>query len=137
MNRVIVVALLLLCSVSATAQVSGIVFIGSLSLKGTDQHYPYKLQFTDSAGIIKGYSLTDIGGANETKSAVEGTINKSNKEISFDELNIVSTKSSSPKEDFCFIHAHLRVITVKGTKMLKGHFEGTNYDGKTSCAIEK
>lgn len=122
-----------LASLFATAQVSGIVFVGSVSLKGTDQSYPYKLQFTDSAGIIKGYSITDLRGPNETRSTITGTINKSNKEITFKETNIVSTKSTSPKEDFCFIHGRIKVSTVKGTKLLKGHFEGINYDGKTPC----
>lgn len=134
MNNIISVIFFLLFAQVSYGQLSGVIFVGSVTLKGTDEHYPYKIQFTDSNGVIKGYSLTDIGGANETKSAIRGTINKSNKEIIFDELNIVSTKSKSPKEDFCFIHAKLRVSTIKGAKILKGHFTGTGYDHKTTCA---
>jgi len=133
MRQFAVVILFLLYTVTASAQLSGVIFVGSISLKGTDKNYPYKVQFTDSAGIIKGYSLTDVEGPDQTKTAIRGTVNKSNKEINFDETYIVSTRSASPKEDFCFLHAHLKVTTMKGTKVLKGHFEGVNYDGKTSC----
>ncbi len=124
--------LLFFCD-QALAQLSGVVFIGSISIKKGDYHFPYKIQFTDTNGTIKGYSVTDPQGPAETKSGIIGTINKNNKEITFKEISIVNTKSSEPRDSFCFIQAHLRVTTIKGSKALKGHFETYRTDGKTSC----
>jgi len=110
-----------------------LVFIGTVSVKGADE-YTYKLQVTDSAGILKGFSITDIMGPNETKTAITGTLDTSEKEMKYRETKILSTKSNARKSDFCFIHANLKLGEKKGITTLKGHFTGYLEDGKTVCA---
>lgn len=109
------------------------VLVGSLTVNGAGS-YTYKLQFKDSAGVIKGYSITDIGGVNQTKSAITGTINESKKELVFKEVNISNTKSSVARDSFCFVHARLKLAGMKKGKALKGSFTGYRPGGKTQCA---
>lgn len=118
---------------SAVAQVSDMVFVGTANLK-SDVFFTYKLQVTDSAGVLRGYSVTDVMGEDETKTAVRGTIDIAKKQMNIVETRMIYTKSSSPKSDFCYVHAHLKISGGKGTTMLKGRFTGYKEDGKTECA---
>jgi hypothetical protein len=121
---------LLLYDVSLSAQ--EYVLIGALSLKDGGS-YSYKLQFNDSAGSIKGYSVTDIGGRHQTKSAITGTINSNKKELVFRESGITDTKSSVARDSFCFVHARLKLAGLKKGKALKGNFTGYRPGGRTQC----
>jgi hypothetical protein len=114
------------------AQKESTVFLGTVAIKG-GKSYPYKLQFRDSANIIKGVSVTDVRGADETKTAIWGTINPGKKEIKYRETHLISTKSSFDKDSFCFISTRLRISDKKGIKLLKGNFTGYKKDGKTTC----
>ncbi|MCD6063532.1 MAG: hypothetical protein K0R82_1443 [Flavipsychrobacter sp.] len=121
---------LLLYDVSLSAQ--EYVLIGALTLHDGGS-YSYKLQFTDSAGSIKGYSVTDIGGRHQTKSAITGTINSNKKELVFRESGITDTRSSVARDSFCFVHARLKLAGLKKGKALKGNFTGYRLGGKTPC----
>lgn len=123
--------LCLLCHHFVTAQ--DYVLVGSLSVAGGGS-YTYKLQFKDSSGTIKGYSVTDIGGQHQTKSAITGTISESKKEFVFREVNIANTKSSVARDSFCFVHARLKLAGIKKGKALKGGFTGYRPGGKSQCA---
>jgi hypothetical protein len=112
-------------------------FVGTLSIKGGDS-YSYKLQLTDSNGVLSGYSVTDVMGPNETKTAVKGTINAEKRQIDFHETRILSTKAKSAPGDYCcYVRGHLKVGKLQGTQTLKGSFTGYQEDGKTECATGK
>jgi len=55
----------------------------------------YKIVFTETNGIIEGYSISDINGPNETKANIKGIYNKKSKAFNFTETkySILSLKS--------------------------------------------
>lgn len=108
-------------------------FLGALSIKG-DRTYSYTLNFTDSNNTIKGYSITDVKGKDETKTAIYGTVSTSKKELRFNETYLIYTKSAANKDSFCYVHTKLKMAERKGTKVLKGSFKGYKKGGKTECA---
>ena len=128
----ILVAALMMTGASSHAQ-DKYTLVGSIDA-GKTARYSYKLQFTDENGSIKGYSLTDIQGPNQTKTAITGTINRSKKELSFRETHIMSTKSASPADSFCFIRAKVKLGGMQKGKVLKGTFTGYKANGTTACA---
>ncbi len=104
-------------------------YVGILKLNDTAT-ISYKINVKKlSGGVIKGYSITDLGGKYETKSSILGKINKSKKEISFKETDIIYTKSEVKKYDFCFVNFN---GNLKGTDKIKGKFKGLYKDG-ASC----
>ena len=121
---------------SSFGQISDMVFIGSASVKGGDA-YTYKLQVTDSNGFLKGYSVTDVMGPNETKTNVSGTFNTNKKQIDYRETKLVYTKSNAKRSEFCYIYGHLKISEKQGATLIKGHFTGYQEDGKTECASGK
>ncbi|MBX2905799.1 MAG: hypothetical protein KF744_07170 [Taibaiella sp.] len=120
----------------STAQVANLVFIGSVSVND-GRNYPYKLYVTDSEDIVTGYSVTDILGADETKTYIRGKIDRKSKQLTFKETHIQQTKSKIPVGDFCFIHARLKTGSMQGATTLKGNFTGYKPDGKTECGKGK
>lgn len=117
------------------AQISNVVFIGSVSVEGGDS-YPYKLYVTDSNDVLYGYSITDLAGPNETKTRVRGAVNGAKNQLTFREKGIIYTRTKD-KEDLCFIHARLKTGKIQGASTLKGNFTGYKEDGKTECAKGK
>ena len=85
----------LFCSYQFTAQVSiqGD-YLGTLSF-GDSGLLTYSVEFTCVNSECTGYSISDVGGANETKSELEGQINFSENKVYFYERNIVYTKASN------------------------------------------
>lgn len=120
----------------STAQVTNLVFIGSVSVSD-GRNYPYKLYVTDSEDIVTGYSVTDILGADETKTFVRGKVDRKSKQLIFRETRIQQTKSKIPESDFCFIHARLKTGSLQGATTLRGNFTGYKPDGKTECGKGK
>jgi hypothetical protein len=123
MFRVLLLFSFLSLQYSSFGQISDMVFIGSASVKDGDA-YTYKLQVTDSNGILKGYSVTDVMGPNK-------------KQVDYKETRLVYTRSNAQRSDFCYIHAHLKISEKQGAAILKGHFTGYKEDGKTECASGK
>lgn len=133
-------SLLLLCLIPSllTAQVSNVAFIGSVETSD-GQTFSYKLQFSDSNGIITGYSITDMMGPNETKTLVTGSINSNQKSIRFKETKVVYTKTKlADKSSYlCYLYGNLKVSRKKGTTVLRGSFTGYQEDRKTECSQGK
>lgn len=118
------------------AQITNVVFVGSVSVNdGKD--FPYKLFVSDSNDVLSGYSVMDIMGPDETKTAVKGSIDREQKQITFRETKIIYTKSKESDTAFCYLHARLKAGKMQGAKTLKGNFTGYKADRKTVCAKGK
>ncbi|MES2704248.1 MAG: hypothetical protein V4649_16525 [Bacteroidota bacterium] len=114
------------------AQVANLTFVGTAALKDGPT-FAYKLQVTDSEGVLKGYSVTDLMGPGETKTEVRGTFNTAKKQFDFRETKVLWAKAEMRGETLCFFHGSLKVSENHGTTMLTGPFRGLDADGKTLC----
>ncbi|MCF6295721.1 MAG: hypothetical protein L3J25_08525 [Flavobacteriaceae bacterium] len=92
----------------------------------------YKIAFNVNKGNVKGYSITDLGGAHETKSELIGNYDSKNKILSFKEQGIIYTKSPITQDDFCFINFKSETFTLTKSKTLKGDFKGL-FSDNTEC----
>lgn len=106
-------------------------FIGALKLNDSS-FISYRIQFTELNGIVSGFSVTDFGGAHETKSKIAGTYDKKKGILSFKESGIVYTKSQVNRYDFCFVTFNGKLSKINNAKALKGRFKGVYSDG-SSC----
>lgn len=117
-------------------QITNVNFIGRLSVEGGGE-YAYKLYVTDSAGQLTGYSITDIGGPNETKTWVRGSINKEKKTLTFHETKVAYTKTKQAAPSVCLLAATLRYSNIKGTASLRGKFVGKTNNSNADCGKGK
>ncbi|MCF8273314.1 MAG: hypothetical protein K9I95_05725 [Flavobacteriaceae bacterium] len=92
----------------------------------------YKIILIENKGEVKGYSITDLGGENETRSNIFGEYSKENKELSFRETGIVYTKSVVSQQDFCFINVTAKGFLLEKTKSFKTNFVGL-FSDNTKC----
>lgn len=131
-------ALILLLSLARVSmgQRVDVTFIGALSVDG-GADYPYKLFISDSNHILSGYSVTDIGGADETKTYIKGKVNPKKRQMEFRETRIAYTKSNLQDAELCFVRARLKSNKIKGATTLRGSFKGYKKDGKTECGKGK
>ena len=107
--------------------------LGNLILE-TGELYSYKVIFNAyDNNFIKGYSYTDLGGENETKSYVRGYYDSKTKKIRFKENDVLYTKSSFLPEDFCFVNFSGKFKSCTKKQRLTGSFYGI-YDDKDTCA---
>lgn len=114
----------------------------SLLVAQDEQEYLGVLKLNDSSFIsyrlnfeilknntVKGYSVTNMGGAHETKSYVEGLYDAKEKVITFNETGIEYTKSDITTYDFCYVHFTGKLKNSNGQQMLEGPFLGKYSDG--------
>lgn len=108
-------------------------FFGVLRLYGNEKNIiSYRLVFNENNGKISGYSITDLDGAHETKNEVFGTFDKSKKNISFYESNILYTKSKLNSSVFCYVNFEGKINLEKTNGKLDGSFKGM-YKNKIKC----
>jgi len=108
-------------------------FFGALKLNGNDkQTITYKLVFTENKGKINGFTVTDIDGPHETKNSISGFYDKKNKVFSFQEDDILYTKSKFNSNSFCFVNFSGKVKLIENTSKLEGDFKGL-FNNKTKC----
>tara|TARA_R110002072_G_C7955914_1_gene533546 strand:- start:2687 stop:3544 length:858 start_codon:yes stop_codon:yes gene_type:complete len=108
--------------------------LGALILD-SNQLISYKIQFnSNEKGFIQGYSYTDLGGQDETKSYIRGYYNPKSKDIQFKESDILYTKSKSLPDEFCFVSFNGKFKGTSKKKSLTGKFIGI-YDDKDTCAV--
>ncbi|MFI0429434.1 hypothetical protein [Mariniflexile sp. HMF6888] len=91
-----------------------------------------KINISEKDGEVKGYSLTDLGGEQETRSNIFGEYDKNKKELSFRETGIVYTKSPISQNDFCFMNVTIKNFVFGKTTQVKTKFLGLFYDN-TKC----
>jgi hypothetical protein len=112
-------------------------FIGSLLYNNMKDHIIYKVMFAEMNGKITGYSITDLGGKYETKTAIVGLINKKNGNITFNETKIISTKYKQDESNLCFVNAKCTLRNNAKKAMITGSFNGYYLKNKQICATGK
>ncbi|WP_445711638.1 hypothetical protein [Flavobacterium sp.] len=95
----------------------------------------YRLVFTETKGIIKGYSITDLQGENETKNIISGKYNRETNQFFFEEKEVEYTKSKIIQNDFCNVSFKGKVKLSSSTK-IKGKFESFFSDKKPCISGE-
>lgn len=108
-------------------------YLGAIKLNGNDKTMiSYRLVFTENNGVIKGYSVTDMAGDNETKNIIAGTYNRKTKELTFREETILYTKSTFSQDMFCFVNFSGKIKLVESNTKLEGDFKGL-YKNSKKC----
>ncbi len=104
-------------------------YMGAIKLNDSS-FISYKIIFNELDGIVKGYSISDMGGPYETKSSIEGVYNEEEKSFSFNELDIVYTKSSIDSFDMCLVHFSSDIRKLNSNRVIEGLFKGKYVDDK-------
>lgn len=105
---------------------------GYLGIEGGET-FKYKLVFSDSAQLIKGYSYTWQDEAKMVKAAIVGTINNQEKSISFQETKIVSNSGFESTATICLIKAKLTLKDDVGAITLSGAITSSDIN-QVACA---
>ena len=128
----------LLCSVYLLL-VSSFVFCqtrfeGKLFVKGSlVLNYTLVLDIPLQGSIVKGFSITDAKGKEETKTRVEGVYNRTKKTIYIKEYEVIQTKVKAKDIVFCFVEGEFRVGFAKQDTTLIGEFIGKLPNKKEVC----
>ncbi len=96
----------------------------------------YKIAFSENNGLISGFTVTDLGGAHETKSFLSGYFNDRENTLEFYESSILYTKSDVVEEDFCFVHFTGLLKKLNDKQKIEGNFKGFYSDGKECISGE-
>jgi hypothetical protein len=94
------------------------------------------LELSEKNGSINGFSLTNIGTKDETKSEVKGIYLKNSNTLKIYEQRIIHTKSKAPLNTFCYLTMNLNFTGKFNSKRLEGTFVG-NFQDSTQCAQGK
>ena len=129
--RYIILSILITFNYICLSQIHS-VYIGTI-VSTNNNPISYKLDFTEDNGIISGYSITNIGTNDETKSKIIGTYVSSEKTLHIKETEILTTNSQEPLENFCFIEMKLEKKGIFRSKKLEGEFNGY-FLNKKKCA---
>ena len=98
---------------------------------------PFKIALLkNDINEIYGYSLTDENGVFETKSYIKGNYDSHLNSLTFEEYDIVYSKSPYDHHDFCFIHFNGILKNFEKAIKLKGTFKGVDKDGNTCVGGE-
>lgn len=127
----LVTLFLLLFSIKSMLSQESIDYLGVIKLNDTSL-ISYKLSLYENNGIVTGHSITDLGGAHETKSMISGIYDDKAKTFVFQEEGIVYTKSVVDEYDFCFVHFSGKLRNLNRKQNLKGKFRGL-YNDSTEC----
>ena len=126
------IILILLSSVKLLCSQNHYNYIGTLILSDNTP-ISFQIQFIEDKGYVNGFSITNIGTVDETKSEISGFYFKSDKSFQLQETQILYTKSEAPLNTFCYINMNLSFTGLFGKKQLEGTFTG-NYLDSTKCA---
>lgn len=107
------------------------VFTGHIQIG--QSYLKYKLAVNNKGGVIDGYSVTDVGGPDETYTQISGYANQRTNTLSFQEEALIKTKSKGLYQNFCYVHADLRLNTSPIGVVLEGPFDGRYANTKKPC----
>ena len=103
-------------------------YIGKLFLDNKKKPISFNMHLIEKDGIISGYSITNIGLEDETKSELSGLYFKNDESFVLYETQILHTTSESPINSFCYINMELHIKEYLGKKYLEGSFTGNLLD---------
>jgi hypothetical protein len=96
----------LFISLKAVSQKEDRVLKGYLGIEGGES-FEFKIQFSDSAGYLKGYTYAWLEENKQVKSSMTGYLDRQNKALSFKETRILSNKGFKSNATICLIQASL------------------------------
>ena len=96
----------------------------------------FSLDLIEKNGVVSGYSITNHGTKDETKSEIQGVYFKDDKGFQLQETQIIYTKSEAPINSFCYIRMNLKLKNRFTKKQLEGNFSG-NFLDSSECAKGK
>ncbi|HJN63175.1 MAG: hypothetical protein QGG97_02905 [Flavobacteriales bacterium] len=134
MRNIFFIVIFFICNKCAS-QVMEYNYLGTLFLSNNSS-ISFSIHFNEENGVVDGYSLTNIGNPDETKSNLSGIYFKKDKSFQLQETQILSTSSEADLSTFCFIHANLSFKGRLGNKRLEGDFVGFFINNDT-CASGK
>ena len=114
------------------SQSSNISYVGIITEKKLGP-IAYEINIIEEKGIVNGFSITDKGGKNETMSDISGIYNRNTKTYKLKETQVLSTKSESDLNNFCYINMVLKEKGKFQLKRYEGTFVGLFANGDT-CA---
>ena len=131
--RLILLALLLSTNLAFSQNYFN--YLGTLMLNNNTP-ISFKLELIEDEGIVNGFSITNIGTKDETKSEITGLYFKTDKSFQLQETQILETKSEAPLNTFCYINMNLSFQGSFRSKRIEGDFVG-NFLDSTKCASGK
>lgn len=132
--KIHIITILSLLSITSLSQNTSN-YLGTLILSNNTP-ISFKLELIEKKGVVNGFSITNIGTKDETKSEITGLYFKSDNSFQLQETQILSTKSEAPLNTFCYINMNLSFKGKFGTKRLEGTFIG-KFSNDTECARGK
>ena len=117
------------------AQINTQKYLGTIILEN-NKPMSFSLDLIEKNGIVSGYSLTNLGTKDETKSEIQGVYFKEDKSFQLQETQIIYTKSEAPINSFCYLRMNLKQKNRFTKKLLEGNFTG-NFLDSSECAKGK
>ena len=114
------------------SQSSNVSYVGIMTEKKLGP-ISYEINIIEEKGIVNGFSITDKGGKNETKSDISGIYNRNTKTYKLKETQVLSTKSEADINTFCYINMEVKEKGKFKLKRYEGTFIGLFTNGDT-CA---
>ena len=111
----------LCCAYNSSTQTTEFNYLGTLFLPN-NQVISFSIHFNEENGVVDGYSLTNIGNPDETKSNLSGIYFNKDKSFQLQETQILSTSSEADLSTFCFIRTNLSFKGRFVNKRLEGTF---------------
>jgi len=130
LNKSALAILFLLIPFLSFAQPKPFTLTGSIKMS-TGEEFPYQIVFTESAGIIKGYSLT-YRQPDETKASITGTLDRGRRILSFRETEIVYSHDVRTRAYMCLLDAKTEYVQSSKSNILQGALSGNEAD-RTAC----
>lgn len=122
----ILLLLICLCATKGQAQPKPIVLTGTMLVE-TGEKFPYKIEFTESEGVIKGYAYT-FSEPQQTKATIKGTLDRTARTLRFKEVEIISSHVVLTKAFMCLVHARLEYAHTNLGGELKGPITSSDID---------
>ena len=126
---------IIIISQITNAQINTHKYLGTIILEN-NKPMSFSLDLIEKNGIVSGYSLTNLGTKDETKSEIQGVYFKEDKSFQLQETQIIYTKSEAPINSFCYIRMNLKQKNRFTKKLLEGNFTG-NFLDSSECAKGK